>query len=216
MKKSKAVLYATVVAVFTFILAVFIYENYKMERNSQIKLDNEKMLSYVTNEINRKISLSKSAAKALAATVEICINNEKQADLQSGDFNLIAKTILDRYEGMDRVQLIRNGLISNVYPVYDNISLLNKDVEDKIPKNVLNFILYTKECFIGGPISDSAGDKTFIVRTSIFDKNKKYWGSACIVIKINDFLKQLNLTDLSKNGYDYEFYQIHNGSNKKL
>ncbi|MDP4144637.1 MAG: ATP-binding protein [Bacillota bacterium] len=213
MKKSKPVIYSIFSFLLIFLIGMGLYREWFIQTLDIHKDADNEILYSTTGSIERKISICKSASKALATTIEVYGRAE--------NFQELAAAVMNKYEGMYRVQLLQNGKIVDVYPFQENKDMLNYDVNSGIPKENVKVYLSDKKTYLSGPVKTKAGWYGFVVRTSVFLKDgqtgkESFWGSVCVLIKIDEFVNQLNLDKLKSKGYEYELYQVKNSTKEKF
>ena len=127
------------------------------------------------------------------------------------DFQKLAKHLLPDYPAASCVQLAPDGIVSDVYPLEGNESVLGHNLF--MDANRSHEAVLTRNSgvlTIGGPYQLKQGGVGFIGRLPVFLDSEKteFWGFINVVVLVSNILDALDFTPLSKHGYDFSIYKI--------
>ncbi len=184
------------VALLTQLLA---YQQY------QIKLENEHKaivheLNSVSDRLKSSLSQSLSATKTLAFVVE-------KYGVPS-DFNTIAKDIVESNKYIDALELTHGGVITHVYPLEGNESVIGYDVlSDTLSSREANQAIERRELFFAGPLTLKQGGIAVIGRLPIF-KDSIFQGFSVVLIKLSTLLNAAGVDTVTNNHFYYQLSKI--------
>jgi PAS domain S-box-containing protein len=124
------------------------------------------------------------------------------------DFNGVAKPLLESNKFIDAIQLVKAGVITNVYPLKGNESVIGYDIlKDPDRKREAVKAIEKKELYFSGPFELKQGGMGVVGRQPIFIKNK-FWGFAAVVIKLPTLLKAAGIDSSSSGDFIYQLSKI--------
>ena len=129
----------------------------------------------------------------------------------SQKFNEIAKVLLPDYSLADCVQLAPNGIVSQVYPLQGNESVIGHNLfEDASRSAEAFFTMKSGVMSIGGPYDLRQGGEGIIARYPVFlDENKTdFWGFVNIVVKISDLISSIDFSAIENDGFYYSLNKL--------
>lgn len=220
MRKKNIIHFSVLAGIITFIIACLSYRSWYLQKIAEIEAYDQSTSSQIKEDIVRKFAICKSASKTLSTIVELYNGDKKDINVIDDNFLKIASAIDNKYGSISRMQLAKNNIIQKVFPeTPENMKLINFNLSDRIPKKSQEKYKNSRICYISGPVKTTLGWQAFAVRNSIFTKDNNgmdvFWGSASVMIKIDDFIKELQLDKLSSKGIDYQLYQV-TGSSKVM
>lgn len=121
------------------------------------------------------------------------------------DFNSIAAGILESSPYFDAVQMVPNGVISQVYPYEAHKSVIGYDIlnDKKVNKEAFEAIR-TKRMMFAGPINLKQGGVGVIGRLPVY-RNGKFWGFSVVIIMLDRLVDNLGIENQEGSRY---FYQL--------
>lgn len=123
-------------------------------------------------------------------------------------FDSVAQQLLSVNEHIDAVELVQGGVITHVYPLQGNESIIGFNIlTDSARKSGAITTIQKRDFYISGPIHLKQGGEGFISRVPIF-KNDHFWGFSAAVIKLGTLLKAAGIDTGSKQRYSYELKKI--------
>lgn len=186
---------------FFIILGNFIlWQRYQiLKETEQREMSN--LIGYIENNIDNTLKNSYNAALSLALLVESNGNI-------SGFDEVAPRLVLDN-PVIDAVQMVPGGVISQVYPLQGNQSVLDYNIlKDPDVKEEALRAIHDKKMYFAGPLELRQGGMAVIGRLPVFIQND-FWGFAAVIIKLETLLEQAGLEKLRADKYDFQFSKIH-------
>ncbi len=123
-------------------------------------------------------------------------------------FDSVAQQLLSVNEYIDVVELVEGGVITHVYPLKGNESVIGFNIlTDSARKSGAITTIQKRDFYISGPIHLKQGGDGFVSRVPIF-KNDKFWGFSAAVIKFNTLLKAAGIDTAANRRYSYELKKV--------
>jgi sensor domain CHASE-containing protein len=182
------------IAVLTQTLA---YQRYVIIRN---KRQNEVLreLNVVKGRLENGLNNALSASKILAFIVE------KYG--VPADFNSIAKNILESNGYIDALQLTKEGVITNIYPLKGSEIVIGYDIlKDPRTNKEAYKAIEKKELFFAGPLKLKQGGLGIVGRLPIF-VGDHFEGFSVVIIKLETLLKVAGISS-SQNEHSFISYR---------
>ncbi len=158
--------------------------------------------------IQRQLSQSLSAVYAIAALVQ-------QGEGEYYDFDQFAEALLPSYEAVSSLQLAKNAVVSNIYPLQGNEKAIGHDLlRDKMRVVDARKAIETKKLTLSGPYDMIQGGISVVGRLPIFQDETapgddgRFWGFAVVVVRLDMLLQSTALQRLAEDGYDYELSRL--------
>jgi len=153
-----------------------------------------------------RLQSSLSATFALAAVV-------RQGKGEVVNFDRLAAEMLPLYPGVSVLQLVPNGVISQIYPLAGNEQAVGHDVlNDPLRRREALLAMRTRQLVLAGPFPLVQGGTAVIGRFPVFlpqrDGEEKFWGFTNAIVMIPDLLASAHLDELQVAGYDYQLWRI--------
>jgi PAS domain S-box-containing protein len=150
----------------------------------------------VSDRLKTSLSFSLSATKTLAFVVE--------KNGTPDDFNSIAANILKSNKYIDALELTRKGVITHVYPLEGNASVIGFDIlADSATSIEAIRALTQNELFFAGPLELMQGGTGVVGRLPIF-RDGNFWGFSVVLIKLPTLLKAAGIENDSNKNYGYQ------------
>jgi PAS domain S-box-containing protein len=174
-----------VFAVIGLLTQLLAYQRYRIlkdtERQRVIQQANE-----IKDRLQTTLSYSLSATKTLAFIVD------KYGVAEN--FDSIAPKILEANKFIDALQLTRHGVITHVYPLKGNESVIGFNLfTDSIRKHEALKAVQKRDLFFAGPFELKQGGKAVVGRLPIF-KGDDFWGFAAVIIRLKTLLEVCGMT----------------------
>lgn len=197
------VFFAIMLSLIVFIISL----RYKVIKESE-----EREMSNILNVVEQNFQQILKTSYTTTLTLAMTINDEGKAE----NFNEIAAQLIDDKSGIDAVQLVPNGIITNVYPLEENKAALNynilkshynirKEAEKSIERRTMYF---------AGPIKLIQGGIGVVGRLPVY-KNNKFWGFSAVVIKLETLMKSSGIKSIDKSKYYFQFSKKNPATNEE-
>lgn len=191
-KTSGFIAFLIMLSLISFIVSL----KYKMIKENQAE-EMSSIISVVQQNFQQILKTSYVTTLTLAMTIK--------DDGEAENFEQVAAKLIDKKSGIDGVQLVRNGIISNVYPLKENRAALNYNIL-KSNYNITREAeksIQRKEIYFAGPFKLVQGYTAVVGRLPIFKKNK-FWGFSAVVIKLETFIKSSGIESIDKRKYYFQ------------
>lgn len=196
----KPLLTGLIVFVLAAILTQYLaYQRYlinrEVERQNVVQETNA-----VKDRLKTALSYSLSATKTLAFLIE-----EYGVP---GDFDRIAREILESNKYIDALELTKGGVITHVYPQEGNERALGFNVfGNPVTSREAYKAIEKKELFFAGPFKLQQGGIGVVGRLPIF-KDDKFWGFSAVLIKLKTLLQAASIETLHNNNFAYQLSKV--------
>ena len=129
----------------------------------------------------------------------------------SANFDQLASAIMDKNGVIQCLELAKDGVIDNVYPLQGNEHVLGLNLLTAAKRSYeASLARSTGKYTIAGPFPLVQGGVGALLFDPIFKYNNKgeyrFWGFAVVVIDWEAFVKEVNLQHLEKSGYHYSIW----------
>lgn len=160
-----------------------------------------------------QLSRSLSATSALAAI----LRQEGGID----DFDALAAEMIRVYGGIDAIQLVPDGVITQVYPLVGNEKAVGFDIlRDPVRSFEALRALESRRLSLEGPFELRQGGMAVVGRQAVFlphgRDGERFWGFTAVVIRMSTLVGASNLALLEKNGFAYQVYRVHAGTGARI
>lgn len=168
----------------------------------------------ITNAANAaKERLQTALQSSSNATKTIAFLVEKYGTPK--DFNAVAKPLLETNKFIDAIQLVKAGVITNVYPLKGNEAVIGYDIlKDPDRKREALKAIEKNELYFSGPFELKQGGLGIVGRQPIFVK-KKFWGFSAVVIKLPTLLKAAGIDSTANKDYIFQLSKINSNTQKE-
>lgn len=197
----KSALLAVVLGLITFSLIILIFwkldESQRELLEQKRKSETYRTLSRFGSSIQLVISRHIHSVQALQAFVSV------NPDVSREQFKSLSQVLVREDPGIRSLTLLRDNIISDVYPFEENRSALNFKVledENQAP-DALKAIASGKPWF-SGPIRLRQGGSAFIIRCPVYQVTElaadadpvtgKYWGLVSVLVDYDQITKEIN------------------------
>ncbi|MCL6257503.1 ATP-binding protein [Aquiflexum sp. TKW24L] len=203
----RPVLTGIVAFLFTLGLTQFLtYKDYLLVRSSEREAVIEQT-NLLENKIVTGLSFVLSATKTLSYL-------ERKYGI-GGDFNEIAREILQHNPNVDAIQLLEKGTIKYTYPFIGNEIAIGYDIfADSLRRTEAIKAMESKTLFFAGPFQLKQGGSGIVGRLPIFKKNE-FWGFAAAVVRLETFYDIIGMDDLDQTSYAIQFSKINPDTGKE-
>lgn len=116
--------------------------------------------------------------------------------------------ILEKNNYIDALQIVEGGVISFVYPLEGNESVLGYNIlEDPKTSKEAALAIEREEIYFAGPFELKQGGQGIIGRIPIY-KNNQFWGFSAAILKLSTFEKLLEPKDTTDSRYYFQLSKI--------
>lgn len=167
------------------------------------------MVNEAKNRMQEVISHSISATELLSFLVQ------EYGDDAVDNFDAVASEIMSVQKYIDALQLLPNGVISCVYPLEGNESVVGYNILEDPKRNQDAFeAIERKQLFFAGPFPLKQGGIAVLGRLPIF-KNGNFWGFSAVLIKLSTILKAADIDTTAHNGFQFQLSKINPNTRKE-
>ena len=182
------------------------YQDYLLFKSSNTR--QEIIAAHLARE-----KLQRALANSLSATQTLSFI-EKQYGIKQ-DFDAVGKQILESNRYVDAVELLKGGVITNVYPLKDNESVIGYDILNDSKRNVEALkAIERKDLYFAGPFNLKQGGIAIVGRLPIF-KDDKFWGFAVTLVKLSTLIDALGIDTSSSSDYIYQLSKVNPESHQE-
>ena len=187
-----------------FLLLLFVgffmlWQRYQIlldDRQSEMEI----IIDVAEQNIDQSLKYSYSAALSLALQID--------EDGKIGNFDEVAPQLVDNNPNIDAIEIVPNGIITNVYPLEENKEALNYNILKDSTRNEEAYkAIESRRMFFAGPLELKQGGLTIIGRLPVFKKNE-FWGFVAVIIDFDNLIDQSGLQDLSGDQYRFQFSKV--------
>ncbi len=152
------------------------------------------------DRLQETLAFGLSAAK----TLSFFIDNKGMIK----DFDSLAAEILSSGKYIDAIELVPNGVITNVYPLAGNEKVIGYDIlHDPATSAEAYKAIAKKEFFFAGPLHLKQGGMAVVGRLPIF-RDGKFWGFSAIIIKVPNLLRAAGIDSSGQRGFYFQLSKI--------
>ncbi|MCZ2723641.1 PAS domain S-box protein [Marinomonas sp. 15G1-11] len=176
----------------------------------QLEYESNRAAAYASGEsqsalISTTISHNMSANHALASLIRFSNGNVSLFESYSSELK-------KQYPLASHFSLSPGGVIKWVYPLAGNEDSIGlNQLSDPDQKEMALLAKQSQKLTLAGPIHLVQGGKALIGRWPVWieEENKQvFWGFTNVVVRLENFLKEVNLPDLAKQGYHYRLERV--------
>ncbi|MDR0455643.1 MAG: diguanylate cyclase [Treponema sp.] len=162
------------------------------------------------NEVISKLLYKTQALSAIVIQGNGVVNN----------FDKIAPVIIADDPAILNVLLAPNGIVSKVYPLHGNESIIDWNFFGEGAGNVEAMAARDSGGLImGGPFSVLQGGEALVGRLPVYidtpDEERQFWGLVSVTLKFSQILGEMSLETLKTYGFSYELWRINPDTNKE-
>lgn len=189
--------------IFSFI---FSYQRFQLLRSQQMRLLENKVQN-IKDRLDAVLNNSLAATKSLSLFVTD-YNGEK-------NFYKIAPQILQSHTNIDALELVKEGVITHIYPLEENEKAIGYNILLDSSRNKEAFeAIGRNQLFFAGPIELRQGYEAVVGRLPIINDDK-FWGFSVVLIKFSTLLKAAGLDYSSDSNFIYQFSKIDPNTGKE-
>ncbi|GLI37243.1 CHASE domain-containing protein [Geobacter hydrogenophilus] len=213
MRLNRATLWALLVfALFMGIGAVIAGELVR-ERKQERRQTVSQIAANAAHSLKRQLSRSLSATSALAAILR-----------QNGrieNFDALAAEIIKIYGGISALQLVPDGVITQVYPLAGNEKAVGFDIL-KDPARSFEALraIESRRLSLDGPFELKQGGTAVVGRQAVFlpdgQGGERFWGFTAVIIRLPALMDASNLSLLEKNCYVFQVCRVHPNTGERI
>lgn len=168
------------------------------------------LLSIAQKNIQQSLNNSYTANLTLALTID--------RENKPRNFEKVAEEIIKQNPTIDLVQLVPNGIITHVYPLKDNESVVGFNILDTtinpIIRNEALKAISKRKMFFAGPIELKQGGIGIIGRLPIFNNNE-FWGFSAVIIRIESLIKASGIENIQSQQYSFQLSKYNHVTEKE-
>jgi len=203
-KKINLFKYPILSGIITFLILLVLTQWLSLQRYQLIKNSSQKELNLKANETKARLQEMFSNHQSSTQLLAFIIQNYGIPK----DFDHVARNILKGNKYIDVLEIVEGGVITHVYPLVGNESILGYNILNDSSRNSGAFAaIENKQFFVAGPLYLKQGGTGIISRTPIF-KNDAFWGFAAIVTRIPTVLHACGLDTNSSKIFNYQLVKV--------
>lgn len=182
-----------------------------LQRIEIIKENEHREMRTMLENVHQNIDQCLKSSYTTTLTLALTINDIGLPE----NFDSISSQLTASNRCIDAVQLVPNGVIKYIYPLYGNEPALNTNLftSPDIRKEALKSIA-TKKMYFAGPLSLKQGGMGIVGRLPVYKKNG-FWGFSAVVIKLDTLLKMSGINSIDTNKYYFQFSKINPNTHKE-
>lgn len=191
-----------VVVIIIFSLLSFSLEKYLIAKKRNLASN---IANRMVRQIDRHLNENLFATYALAALI-------KNGKGNISGFDGLAKEYIAYQPEISSLQLAPNGVIRHIVPLKGNEKAIGLNLLSDDKHNMeARLALQTAKLTLAGPFELKQGGEAIIGRLPVFldDSRSNFWGFTTALIKMEDFLKAVQLKNLSTEEFNYELWREH-------
>lgn len=186
------------VIVFVLMQAIVTYMVY--QRALILRENDRREMSNLLNVVYGNVEQTLKNASTAALTLALTINDNGVPE----NFDLVGRQLMTSNPAIDAVQLVPNGVITQVYPLEGNEKALGYDILKSDENRTLALeAIAKKKMYFAGPLKLRQGGIGIIGRLPVF-QNGKFWGFSGILIRIENFEKIAGIHTLDDSQYYFQ------------
>jgi PAS domain S-box-containing protein len=200
-----------VIGILVFIVMLVLTQGIIYQRNLFFEDQEKRELTNAANLAKEKIKILLNQGLVATNTLSFIVKKYGVKD----DFAEIGQRIVASNSKIDVLQLVEGGVITHVYPLAGN--------ESVIGYNILNDSRRSKEAFktieggnifYAGPLKLKQGGLAVVGRLPIFF-GEKYWGFAVVIIKLPTLIAAAEIDSASGKNYIFQLSKVNPDSKKE-
>lgn len=201
-----------VFSLFTGIGAVLARELVRV-RKQECRQTVAQIAANAAHSLERQLFRSLSATNALAAILR-----------QKGrieNFDSLAAEMISVYGGISALQLVPDGVITQVYPLAGNEKAVGFNIlRDPRRRAEALRTIESRRLTLDGPFELIQGGTAVVGRQAVFLPDgrggERFWGFAAVIIRLPTLMGASNLRQLEKDGYGYQVSRIHPDTGERI
>ncbi|RMF89357.1 MAG: GAF domain-containing protein, partial [Nitrospinota bacterium] len=202
MAKVRSSLLTVVVFLLAFSIGQALIISIKRARQAEQRRALLETASNYASSLQRQLERSLSSTFALASLVQ-----RGQGHVEN--FELLAATLIAFHEGLRSLQLAPKGVVSHVYPLTGNETILGRDLfKDPRCRAQVMRSMQSGELSLTSPFALPQGGQGIMGHLPVFLSSstgkKVFWGFTVAVLRLSDLLEGSHINLLPEAGYAYE------------
>lgn len=182
-------------------------------RKQECRQTVSRIAANAAHSLNRQLSHSLSATNALAAIL--------QQNGRIENFDALAAEMIKVYGGISALQLVPDGVITQVYPLAGNEKAVGFNIlRDPSRRIEALRTIESRRLTLDGPFELRQGGTAVVGRQAVFVPDgrggERFWGFAATIIRMPALMSASNLRVLEKNGYGYQVSRIHPDTRERI
>ncbi len=181
--------------IFLIVTVLMVFQRYLLiQENDRREMNN--IIRVVYHNIDQSLKNSVTSALTLALTID--------DDGKPENFEEIGRKLLASNPGIDAVQLVPNGVITHVYPMEENQSVLGFDILNSPPhrQEALKSI-EGRKMYFAGPLKLRQGGVGVVGRLPVFNK-EKFWGFSAVIIRMETLIRASGINAIDDSKYYFQ------------
>lgn len=182
-------------------------QRYRMVKDDQ-RLEMNRVLEVVRYNVDQSLKNSYTATLTLGLTIN--------TDGVPKNFDAVAAQLISSNPNLQAVEMVPDGIIKYIYPLKGNEAALNlnifklsKEVSEEAKKAIVD-----RKMYFAGPLQLKQGGLGIVGRMPLFFNNK-FWGFSAVVIKLDTFLKEAGVKDVTDNRYAFQLSKVNPATGKE-
>lgn len=175
-------------------------QRYQMVKDDQ-RLEMNRILNTVRYNVDQSLKNSYTAALTLGLTIN--------GDGVSKNFDVVAAQLINSNPNLQAVELVPDGVIKYIYPLKGNEAALNVNIFKLSAEVALDAkkAIKDRKMYFAGPLKLKQGGVGIVGRMPLFF-NDKFWGFSAVVIKLDTFLKEAGIREVTNNRYAFQLSRL--------
>jgi PAS domain S-box-containing protein len=172
-----------------------------IHKSKQKEMNN--LLTVVQKNIEQALQNSSNATLSLALTAN--------TNFEIDDFETVSKEILKQNPQIDAVQLVPNGIITKVFPLEGNESVIGYNILDSQTDPLVRYeaqmAIKNKKMYFAGPFQLKQGGIGIVGRLPIFKKGE-FWGFVAVVIRLESLINSSGINKIKGERYYFQLSKV--------
>lgn len=213
MRLNRAALWALLVLSLFLGIGALLAGELARARKQECRQTVSQIAANAAHALDRQLSRSLSATNALAAIVRHKGRIE--------NFDALAAEMIAVYGGIDALQLVPDGVITQVYPLAGNERAVGFDIlRDPARSFEAMRAIGSRQPSLDGPFVLKQGGVAVVGRQAVFlpdsSGGERFWGFTAVIIRLPTLMAASNLAALETNGYVYQVARVHAGTGERI
>ncbi|MBB2148738.1 PAS domain S-box protein [Pedobacter gandavensis] len=175
-------------------------QRYRMVKDDQ-RMEMNRVLNTLRYNVDQSLKNCYTAALTLGLTIS--------GDGKPKDFEVVAAQLMSSNPNVQAIELVPGGVIKYIYPLKGNEAALNLDVfhvSKEISLEARKAVM-DRKMYFAGPMKLKQGGIGIVGRMPLFFNNK-FWGFSAVVIKLDAFLKEAGIQEVTNNRYAFQLSKL--------
>ncbi len=176
------------------------FEFEQLERRNYEQRSRSKMLD---DAVSFRTQLESALTNRLHVAEWLRSYVARHTEITQEEFAQLAEDVLVDHPGIKTIQLAKDGIISHVYPLKGNESVLGLNLLRDLPENQKAAVEASKNAsniFLAGPVSLVQGGISFIARVPVFlparqNSEPRFWGFVTLLFSPEELFRDAGLKE---------------------